>query len=63
VSLKYQPENNNENPDQEHKNRNPVDRIHITDPGAARFVRILFPDVKIFCKFAKYAHRCGNKDK
>ena len=62
MSLENQAEDDNEDADQEHKDRNPVDRIHITDPAAGRFIRISLPDIKIFCKFTEYSHRDGIKD-
>jgi hypothetical protein len=37
--------------DQEHKDRDPVDGIHIPDPAACRLIRIFFPDIKILPKF------------
>jgi hypothetical protein len=52
MPLENQAENDNEDADQEHKDRNPVDCIHIADPGAGRFIRIFFSDIKIFGKFA-----------
>jgi hypothetical protein len=63
MSFKNQPENDNKNSDQKHEDRNPVDGIHITDPGAGRFVRILFSDIKIFSNLSKYAHLIKVKDK
>jgi hypothetical protein len=36
---------------QEHKDGNPVDRIHIANPTVGWFIRILLPDVKIFGQF------------
>ena len=61
MSFEDQPENDNQNPDQEHKYRNPVDRIHIADPGTGRFIRIFFPYVQIFGKFAKDANNNTKK--
>ena len=54
--MENHPENDNQDTDQEHKNRNPVDTVHIADPTACWFIRIPFPDVKIFCQLAKYSH-------
>ena len=54
--MKNHPENDNQDADQEHKNRNPVDTVHITDPTVCRFIRIPLPDVKVFSQFAKYSH-------
>ena len=45
-----------EDSNQEHKDRNPVDRVHIPNPAAGRFIRIFFPDIKIFGKFTQYTH-------
>jgi hypothetical protein len=56
VSFENHPENDDQDTDQEHKNRNAVDRIHVTDPTAVRFVRIPLPDIKIFGQFTQYAH-------
>ena len=61
VFFKYQTENYNKDADQEHEDGNPVDGIHITDPAIAWFVRIFFPDIKIFGKFAQDSHLL-NKD-
>jgi len=54
--VKNHPENDNQDTDQEHKNGNPVDTIHIADPTICWFIRIPFPDVKVFGQFAKYSH-------
>jgi len=54
--VKNHPENDNQDTDQEHKNRNPVYTVHVADPAACRFIRIPFPDVKVFGQFAKYSH-------
>ena len=63
MSFKYHPENDNQQTNQEHEDGNPVDRIHVTDPTACRFIRISFPDIQVFCQFAKNAHGVGFKDK
>jgi hypothetical protein len=42
---KYHPEKDNENSDQEHKDGDPVDCIHIPDPTIGRLIGILFPDI------------------
>jgi hypothetical protein len=55
-SVKNHSENDNQDTNQEHKNRNPVDTVHIADPAACRFIRILFPQIKIFSQFTKYSH-------
>jgi hypothetical protein len=52
MPFKNYPEKDNQQADQEHKNGNPVNRIHITDPAACRFIRIFFPDIQVFSKFA-----------
>jgi len=52
VFFKDQAENDNDDADQEHKDRNTVNAVHISDPTIGRFVRISFPDIKIFGKFA-----------
>ena len=50
--FKDHPENDNQQTNQEHEDRNPVDRIHITDPAVCRLIRISFPDIQIFCQLA-----------
>jgi hypothetical protein len=50
--FKDHPENDNEETDQEHKDGNPVDRIHVTDPTVRWLIRIPFPDIQIFGQFA-----------
>jgi hypothetical protein len=45
-------ENDDQQSQQKHKNGNPVDRIHITNPTAGRFIGIFFPDIEVFCKFS-----------
>jgi hypothetical protein len=54
--VKNHPENDNQDADQKHKNRNPVDTVHIGDPAARWFIRIPFPDIKVFGQLAKYSH-------
>lgn len=54
--MKYQPEDDNNDSYQEHKDRNPVDAVHITDPAAGWLIRIPFPDIKIFGKLTEYSH-------
>jgi hypothetical protein len=54
--VKNHSENDNQDSDQEHKNRNPVDTVHVADPAAGWFVRIPFSEIKIFGQFAKYSH-------
>ncbi len=54
--MKNQPENDNNDSYQEHKDRNPVDAVHIADPAAGWLIRIPFPYIKIFSKFTKYSH-------
>jgi hypothetical protein len=61
VSFENQPEDDNKDADQEHKDRDPVDRIHISDPGTGWFIRIFLPDIKVFGKFAEYSHIAGVK--
>ena len=61
MSFENQPENDNEDSDQEHTDRDPVDRIHISDPATGWFIRIFFPDIKIFGKFAEYSHIAETK--
>jgi hypothetical protein len=51
MSFKYHPEYDNQQADQKHKDGNPVDRIHVTDPAACRFIWILFPDIQVFSEF------------
>jgi len=46
------PEDDDENAQQEHKNGNPVYRIHIANPAAGRLVGISFPDIQVFGEFA-----------
>jgi hypothetical protein len=60
--VKNHPENNDQDTDQEHKNRNPVDTIHVADPAVCWFIRIPFPDVKVFSKLAKYSTHLDIKD-
>ena len=52
MTLEYHSENNNEQADQEHKDGNAVEAVHIADPTACRFIGISFPDIKIFGQFA-----------
>ena len=54
--MKNHPENDNQDTDQEHKNRNTVDTVHIADPAACWFIRIPFSYVKVFSQLAKYSH-------
>jgi hypothetical protein len=54
--VKNHPENNNQDPDQKHKNRNPVDTVHIADPAIRWFIRIPLPDIEVFSKFSEYSH-------
>ena len=49
--FKDHPEKDNQQTDQEHKDGNPVDRIHITDPAIRRLIRIFFPDIQVFGQF------------
>jgi hypothetical protein len=52
VLFEDHPENDDQQAKQKHKDRNPVDRIHVTNPTAGRFIWIFFPDIEIFCQFA-----------
>jgi hypothetical protein len=52
VFFEDQAENNDEDPDQEHKNGDPVDPVHVFYPGTGRFVWISFYDIQIFSNFA-----------
>jgi len=54
--VKDHPENDNQDAYQEHKNGNPVNTVHIAYPTVRWFIRIPFPDIKIFSQFAKYSH-------
>lgn len=54
--MKDHSENDNQDTDQEHKNRNPVDTVHIADPAVCWFIRIPLPQIKVFSQFAKYSH-------
>jgi hypothetical protein len=49
--VKNHPADNDQQTNQEHKNRNPVNPVHVAYPGAGWLIRISFPEVKIFCKF------------
>jgi hypothetical protein len=46
------PEDNDQDTDQKHKDGNPVDRIHVTNPTVCRLIGIPFPDIQIFSQFA-----------
>jgi hypothetical protein len=61
VFFENQAKDNYKDSDQEHKDRNPVDGIHIPDPAAGRFIRIFFSDIKIFSKFTQYTHLMPTK--
>jgi hypothetical protein len=54
--VKNHPEYNYQYPDQKHKNRNPVDAVHIPDPAVRWLIRIPLPDIKVFSQFAEYSH-------
>lgn len=50
--FKDQPENDDKDADQKHEDRNPVDPVHVFDPGIGGFVRIPLNDIEVFPNFA-----------
>jgi hypothetical protein len=54
--MKNHTEDNNQDSDQKHENRNPVNTVHIADPTTCWLIRIPFSDIKVFSKLAKYSH-------
>jgi hypothetical protein len=52
VFPEYHSENDDQQSDQEHEDRNPVDCIHISNPAVCRLIRILFPDIQILCQLS-----------
>jgi hypothetical protein len=53
---KYQLDDNEDDPQQEHKNRYPVDPMHIFHPLGMRRIGIPFLDVEVFRKLSPYSH-------
>lgn len=49
--MKYHPEQDDQQADQEHEYRNPVDPVHVFDPGTGWLIWISFPEIEIFGKF------------
>ncbi len=61
MPLENQTVNDYQEADQEHKNRDPVDGIHVTYPAVAGFIRIFFSDIQIFGQLAQYSHKLNSK--
>ena len=43
---------------EKHQDGNPVDPMHILEPGSLRCIRVLFLDIQIFCYLTHDAHNC-----
>jgi hypothetical protein len=56
---KNNPDKNNDQRKQEHKDGNPVDPMHIFDPPIAWCIGVFFLYVQVFCDLAKHSHRDG----
>ena len=50
------PDDHDEDSCEEHKDRDPVDPMHIAHPGTARCVRVPFFDIQVFFNLSPYAH-------
>ena len=50
------PDDDNDDRDQEHKNGDAVDPVHIFDPATPRSIRVLLLNVKIFRQLSPYPH-------
>jgi hypothetical protein len=46
----------NNEAEQENEQADPVDPMHVTNPGALRPVRVFFPEIEIFCHLFEHAH-------
>ena len=51
-----QPEDHDDQRDQEHKNGNAVDAMHVSHPFGIRLIRIPFPQVEIFSQLFENSH-------
>lgn len=54
---KDQSNRNDDHRQQEHKNGNAIDAMHIAHPFAMRCIRVSFFDVEIFCYLTPDSHR------
>ena len=56
MSLEKEPQNNKDQPQQEHKNGDPVNPMHIPHPLRVRCIRIPFLDVEVFRYLSPDSH-------
>lgn len=54
---KKHPDNNNDDPDQEHENGNTVNAVHVPHPFAVGRIRVSFFDIKVFGYLAHHSHK------
>jgi hypothetical protein len=50
------PDDHHDQRDQEHKNGDAVDPVHVFDPSAPRSIRIFLLDIKVFRYLSPWAH-------
>ncbi len=60
---KNHPDNDNNDPDQEHKNGNTVNAVHVTHPFAVGRIGVSFFDIKVFGYLAHYSHKINFSSK
>jgi len=51
------PDEDNDYPDNKHKDGNPVDTMHVADPAARGRIRIFLFNIQVFGNLTEYSHK------
>jgi len=57
VFSEEKPDQDNDYPDDEHKDGDPVDAMHIAHPTAGRRIRILLFNIQVFSNLTEDSHK------
>ncbi len=57
VFFEKKPDEDNDYPDNKHKDGNPVDTMHVADPATRGRIRILLFNIQVFSNLTEYSHK------